>query len=433
MSPALRRTSTVLLALAALAAAAAALLMPRSSSAATLSATPATLDSVFDSAGTGDTIELASGDYGHFEGGIKPGTVTLEAAPGANVRMDLTFNPAANITVDGITVTGALLADSRTHDITIRNADVPGQIWLDTRELHDAGIVLANDVFHDWDTCGSCGEARVFLTGGNQPSGVTIRDSEFYGGLSDGIQNGAVGTRIIGNEFHDITPGSPSGVHADAIQLYGSSQTVIRGNYMHDMPEVPFIMAADGADHELIEDNVVEGSAHGYPYITLFSDDSSIVRHNTFADGDCAFNVPCGTLRLGAKQSDDPGHGTVVEDNILSEISTEGQTTIGQRSHNLLAHDNPSGAAEIRGLPTYVGGANPTSYAGYRLAARSLGQGNASDGLDRGARIGVSACQKARAGVKKARKKLQHAHGHRQVQHARKQLRRARARRRAVC
>ena len=157
---------------------------------------------------------------------------------------------------------------------------------------------------------------------------MTIRDSKFYGGLSDGIQNGSYGTKIIGNEFHDITPGSPEGVHADAIQLYGSSHTVIRANYMHDMPEVPFIMAADGTDHELIEDNVVEGSSHGYPYITLFSDDSSIIRHNTFADGSCAFNLPCGILRLGAKDSDDPGHGTVVKDNILSEISTEGSTTL---------------------------------------------------------------------------------------------------------
>ena len=119
-------------------------------------------------------------------------------------------------------------------------------------------------------------------------------------------------------------------MHADAIQLYGSSHTVIRGNYMHDMPEVPFIMAADGADHELIEDNVVEGSSDGYPYITLFSDDSSIVRHNTFADGACAFNIRCGVLRLSNKDSDDLGRGTVIEDNILGKIHDRG-----------LEHDRP--------------------------------------------------------------------------------------------
>ena len=350
-------------------------------------ATPATLASVFASAGGGDTILLASGDYGTFHGAIKGGLVTLTPQPGATVSMDIDFNPASNIAIDGVTITDAFITGTATKSITIRNSDFPGQIWLDTRELHDSDVTLANDVFHDWNTCASCGEARVFLTGGSQPSGVTIRDSKFYGGLSDGIQNGSYGTKIIGNEFHDITPGSPEGVHADAIQLYGSSHTVIRANYMHDMPEVPFIMAADGTDHELIEDNVVEGSSHGYPYITLFSDDSSIVRHNTFADGSCAFNLPCGILRLGAKDSDDPGHGTVVKDNILSEISTEGSTTIAERSHNLLAHDGATSPGDLPGKPTYAGGPTPDSYAGYRLESRSLGKSNASDGTDRGARI----------------------------------------------
>ena len=228
-------------------------------------ATPSNLTTVFSNARANDTILLASGNYGTFRGGIKSGMVTLAPEPRADVTMELDFNPAANITITRVTITGGVITGSSTHDITIRSSNVPGQIWLDTRELQNSDVILANDDFHDWDTCSSCGEARVFLTGGSQPSGVVIRESRFYGGLSDGIQNGSYGTKIIGNEFYGITPGSPSGVHADAIQLYGSSHTVIRGNYMHDMPEVPFIMAADGTDHELIEDNVVEGSSHGYP------------------------------------------------------------------------------------------------------------------------------------------------------------------------
>ena len=359
-------------------------------------ATPETLQSVFGSAHGGDTILLASGDYGTFHGGTKSGLVTLTPQPGAAVSMAVSFNPASNITIDGVKITDAYLTGG-SRSITIRNSDVPGQVWLDTRELQDSDITLANDVFHDWDKGDGDGEGRVFLTGGSQPSGVTIRDSEFYGGLSDGIQNGSYGTKIIGNEFHDITPGSPEGVHADAIQLYGSSHTVIRGNYMHDMPEVPFIMAADGTDHELIEDNVVEGSSHGYPYITLFSDDSSIVRHNTFADGSCAFNVSCGVLRLGAKDSDDPGHGTVVEDNILSEISTEGSTTLAERSHNLLAHDSANGAGraprqadlrrrsdprQLRRLPTGVGIAGQGQRQ-RRDRPRSTDHGHAGAGRER--------------------------------------------------
>jgi len=318
---------------------------------------------------------------------MKPGMVTLTPEPRAHPTMEISFSPASNITLSGVRITGGYLADSRTRNISIRRADVPGQIRLDTRDLQSSNVTLVRNDFHDWNTCSSCGEARVFLTGGSRPSGVTIRDSRFYGGLSDGIQNGSYGTRIIGNEFYDITPGSPQGVHADAIQLYGSSHTLIRGNYMHDMPEVPFIMAPDGADHELIEDNVVEGSTDGYPFITLFSDDSSIVRHNTFADGDCAFNIRCGVLRLANKDSDDPGRGTIVQDNILAEINTEGATTLGLRSHNLISNDSATGQGEIRGKPTYVGGASPSTYAGFRLKTGSLGLRAASDRTNIGAPI----------------------------------------------
>ena len=174
-------------------------------------ATPSNLTTVFSNARGGDTIRLASGNYGTFRGGIKSGMVTLAPEPRAHPTMELDFNPAANITISRVTVTRGVITGGSTHDITIRSSNVPGQIWLDTRELQNADVTLANNVFHDWDTCSSCGEARVFLTGGSQPSGVTIRDSRFYGGLSDGIQNGSYGTKILGNEFYAIEPGSPSG------------------------------------------------------------------------------------------------------------------------------------------------------------------------------------------------------------------------------
>ena len=142
---------------------------------------------------------------------------------------------------------------------------------------------------------------------------------------------------------------------------------MIRGNYMHDMPEVPFIMAADGADHELIEDNVVEGSSRRlsvhHPVLRRLLDrPPQHLRRRRLR-----LQHPLRGPAPGAKDSDDPGHGTVVKDNILGEISIEGSTTVASRSHNLLANDNPSGPGEIRGQPTYVGGANPQSYAGYRL------------------------------------------------------------------
>ena len=90
---------------------------------------------------------------------------------------------------------------------------------------------------------------------------------------------------------------------------------------------------------------------------------------------------------MDALDGDDPGRGTVVKDNILSSIAVEGPTTIAARSHNLLAHQNASGPGEIRGLPTYAGGASPRSYRGFRLKSGSRGFRRVSDGLNMGARI----------------------------------------------
>jgi hypothetical protein len=447
------------------------LVLPSTASADQLSATPSTLGSVFASARGGDTIQLAAGDYGTFRGAQKSGVVTLVAQSGAAVTMDLDFDPASNITIDGVKITDATLADSRTKNIIVRNSDIPGQVTFRTDELANANILFERNVHRDWDKCGDCAEGRVSLpAGSSQPTGITIRNSEFKGGLSDGIQTGSNGTQIINNTFHDFEPGSSDGVHADAIQLYGSENTVIRGNYFYDL-NVPMLMAADGADHELIEDNVVHGDSDGYPFVTLFSDDGSIVRHNTFADGPCAFNLRCGILRIGAKSGDPEGRGTVVEDNILGDIAVEAGN-LARRSHNLLADRGTSGASEIFGMPTYVGGANPATYAGHRLAPGSLGKGNASDGLDRGARIDgagppppdpsvdvpdppppdpsvdppgpglpaeppttndVTACRKAKAEVVSARNRLEDAVGHRQTRKAQRTLRKARRRMRNAC
>ena len=391
----------------------AALAAPSSSSATVLTASPATLGGVFASAQAGDTILLTAGDYGTFSGGIKPGLVTLRPQPGAAVSMSLNFRPATNIAIEGVRLLGAELGTSGTRNITVRNSDIPGQVIFRTSELANANVLFDNNVHHDWDKCGNCGEGRVWLPGKTAaPSGVTIRNSEFRGGLSDGIQNGSYGTQIIGNDFHNIETGSADGVHADAIQLYGSGGTVIRGNWFHDLPQaVGQIMAADGADHEVIEDNVFSPLPAGgqtRPFaIDLFSDDGSIIRHNTMADGECEYNLRCGIIALGSKSADDAGRGTVIKDNVLGEISMGDGPATYSASHNLI-RERTYGPNDIQGLPIFVGGARPGSYRGFALAAGSAGRRNASDGLDRGVRFSgpagtVGAPQTPAAGGKRRR------------------------------
>jgi hypothetical protein len=362
-----------------------------------LKATPSNLARVFGAARTGDTILLSPGDYGTFRGGEKPGTVTLRPVQGARVLMKLAFNPASNITIDGLTILKGEIRNSQTRNITVRNSDFPGQMTFRTGELQNSNILFDHNVHHDWDWCGTgCSQARMwFPNQTSQPSGITIQNSEFYGGLSDAIQNGSRGTRIVGNTFHDLPFGHDVGVHVDAIQLYGSAQTLIKGNYFYNLHHgVGLLMAPDGADHEIIEDNVWQpfrdGSDVSRPYLDIWSDNGSIIRHNTLADGRCEFDAPCGTLRLGSKGGAPAGRGTVITDNVLGQISVggNGPASFATRAYNLVrTTGGGAGRAEIQGLPSYVGGAHPKSYAGFALSSRSLGRRNASDGLDRGARI----------------------------------------------
>jgi hypothetical protein len=362
-----------------------ALALPAAAQANVLHATPANLGSVFGAAQAGDTILLASGDYGTFQGGMKPGMVTLAPEPGATPSMRANFMPAANITLDGIAFANLEIGQGA-HDLVVRNSSFnQAQAVIHTGQLSNANILLDHNTHVGFVKCSSCGEGRIFLPEKtSQPSGVTIQNSYFAGGNSDGIQNGGRGVQILNNEFtgiHQID--DASGVHADAIQLYGSSQTVIRGNYFHDVADG--IMAPDGTDHEVVQDNLI--LTDGYPFaITMESDNGSIVQHNTLPDGSCDYNLHCGILRLGSKSGQPGGTGTVVKDNILSDISVpEGTQQNAEENYNLLTSGSSGkGAQDLRGAPKYVGG---TGAGAYLLAAGSLGKGSASDGTDRGFRL----------------------------------------------
>jgi hypothetical protein len=288
-----------------------------------LRATPETLDGMFSEADAGETIVLAAGHYGTFNGAMKLGEVVLRAEPGAEVTMKVDFNPAANITLEGLQITGLEIGDARSHDLTVRDSRFDrSQAIIRTGDLSEANILFERNVHAGYVKCRSCYEGRVQLPGQTRrDSGVTIRDSLFRGGNSDGIQNGGRGVRIIGNTFESIHQiDGAEGVHADAIQLYGSQGTVIRGNKMRDV--ATGIMAPDGTDHEVIEDNVIE--TDGYPYaITLGGDRGSILRSNRLPGGACHYGLRCGTLRISANKDGAGSRGTVVEENTLGAMAVD--------------------------------------------------------------------------------------------------------------
>jgi hypothetical protein len=300
---------------------------------------------------------------------MKSGMVTLRPASGASVTIAVRFNPASFITLDGIqNITNAHFEGTQTKNITIRNSYFSGQTVLRTGYLQNANILFDGNVHGAWDKCNGCGEGRVWLPQKtSQPSGITIQNSRFGpGGDSDGIQNGSNGTRILNNEFVGLIQGS-SDVHVDSIQLYGSSNTLVQGNYFHD--DTVHIMAPDGGDHETIVDNVFVARSDYRPTVQLGSHVGTVFAHNTVRNA---------AIHMDSKSGERSSSGGILRDNVMMN-SNFNTTSGGGCSGCTVSNNLMSGAV-------FQGGSNPTSYAGHRLANGSPGKGAATDGTDQGIR-----------------------------------------------
>jgi hypothetical protein len=200
---------------------------------------------------------------------------------------------------------------------------------------------------------------------------------------ADGIQAG-LALVITNNEFFNVDPsaaGGNSSIHTDAVQLYsgcsGSTGTVLRGNYFRKGEQA--IGAFDGTCGNIIEDNVIQDfTGH---WITLGGDrPGSQVRHNTIVGGG-GRRIDC-----SSKSGYQPSL-TAIRDTVAGAIMLSGGTncTPSENRNNMLS--SGASGSNFNGTPQFVGGSNPQTYAGFKLAPGSPGKGAASDGLDVGARI----------------------------------------------
>ncbi|WP_244237114.1 right-handed parallel beta-helix repeat-containing protein [Corallococcus llansteffanensis] len=341
-----------------------------------LATNAATLASQWSAATAGQTICLASGSYGTFSAGAKPGVVTVKPQSGATPTLALRFNGANNVRIEGLTLTSAVLLGS-TRNVTITGSRFTGAAMIDG--VAQSNILFDGNTHLNINAPTGAVPARIHLPySSSTHSGVTIQNSRFEGGDADGIQTG-VGVNILNNQFKDIQENGPN--HTDAIQLLGAPGAVVRGNYFLNCASG--IVAYDGVERAVIEDNVLD--LRGRPWaIELYSDDGSIVRHNTLQHGACDWNLPCGIIDITRKTADDVGRGTVIVDNVATEISVNNGSTVAERHHNLLRQYAQSG--ELTGVPVFMGGAAPTDWSGFRLAPGSPGKSAASDGTDIGIR-----------------------------------------------
>jgi hypothetical protein len=349
--------------------------VPAMAQAAEQRATTTNLSSVLASAQAGDVIHLAAGTYSQVAG-AKAGRVTLVAEAGASVSLSLA-ETASNLTVSGATVPGGTLRGA--HDITIANSTFTDTLNI-VSTVPNANIVIDHDVFNNINPCGSCPEGRVTVTTEGSrppgPSGVTISNSVFSGGTSDGVQITGKANGVVvgpGNEFFNLA--QSSSVHTDSIQLYGASDTTITGNYIHDAAEG--LMAPDGGDSGFlhIENNVFSRIDQQGVYLGFKP--GLVLNHNTFAAGVMLHDDPT--------KGGSPTVGAIIKNNILlNGVSKQNLmgNAIAVEDYNVLA--GGSGAHDIKaGKPTFAVGA-PTTFAGWLLAPGSIGARGADDGADIG-------------------------------------------------
>ena len=302
---------------------------------------------------------------------------------GQGASLKVTFqNGTSGITVSSVTMNGSSMAGSTTRNITVQNSTFTSHAIFNG--LANSNVLFDNNTHNNIQGGGQfASPARIHLSyGGSTHSGVTIQNSLMDGGSADGVQTG-VGVNIINNEFRNIHEGSCSDCHTDAIQLLGAADTVIRGNYIHDVSTA--VVAFDRVTRAIIENNVIDTG--GRPWgIELYADTDSIVRHNTLPyRANCAYNLPCGTITLDHKSADPAGRGTIIIDNIATSISTVNGSSYAQRHHNLVRSGAASG--DIAGSPTYTGGSLPSNWEGFQSTSGSLGRGAAS--VPAGANVGA--------------------------------------------
>lgn len=356
------------------------------------SATTATFATQVAAATAGQTLCLASGSYGTWNGVAKssPG-VTITPITGATATMALNFRndntpKPAWLTLDGLTITTADIA-SPTHDLTIKNSAFTGSLYFyvggaghnsfcsSCAEMQNANILLDHNTHNNIDP--GTFEGRIdFVDCGpacNTAVGVTIQNSTFDGGLADGIQDGAYGVRILNNTFKNIQD-CGCGPHTDSLQIFGGQNATITGNYFTNVTDT--IVQFDGGGGHTITNNVMT-NVTGNPWgITLGGDSNSVIEHNTMAGLEINMTSKAGQNSLGATIRNNVASSVVLVDSDSTAVPTV-------NNYNLCS-GGCVGANSITGSPTFSGGATPTTYPGFALAPSSLGYLGGSDGMSIG-------------------------------------------------
>lgn len=341
------------------------------------------LQGAIQAASAGAVICLTSGSYGAItlSGLSKSSQVTVRPVAGATVNLGLvTINACQRLAFDA--TGGTMNVAGIRVDVNNGNSTNLSFVGLNMTAPMDLSTRTGN---LNWlvDRCRFSGlgaglfEGRLSVRGYNNSSasGVVISNSYFGdGGCSDGIQltGGCNGVQIgPGNEFRGIVQGN-CGEHCDPIQPYDCSNTLIVGNWLHNN-STGVMSPDDSASPAIVRNNVIIGN--GYPWgVIANGGDNWVCEHNVMVNNNFCF--------AESNQGTFP-NGIIARDNVFVNA---GFTIVGSNwgvnSYNL--NSGRSGTGEITGTPVFVGGANPTTYAGWMLAPGSPGYHAGHDGTSMG-------------------------------------------------
>jgi hypothetical protein len=347
------------------------------SGAETIKATPSTFASAVSSAQAGDTILLATGNYGTWSGTNK--AITIKNDDGATPTMKFSFDTGdSGFTLDGMSGMGGDIANGANH-ITVRNSAFTSPTTI--QGVSNGAILFDHDTFNNINSSDGAPPGRIWLPGSTpHPSGLTIQNSQFIGGSSDGVQAGTALT-LLNNEFANIVHGSCGSCHTDNIQLYGGQAqdgvgSTIKGNYIHD-GETGIVQFDGGGGHDIQNNVIARMSIFGMDF---GGDENSKIIHNT------QFQSVGNGLDMTSKAGQN-SVGETIKDNVVKNIAMSDSDSAAKpavNTNNMLI--SGASGSNFNGTPQFVGGSSPTTYAGFALASGSPGKGRASDGSD----VGIS-------------------------------------------
>lgn len=348
----------------------------------------AKLATVVSAAAPGSVICLSAGKYGSLDlvGVNKSSDVVLQSATDRSASLGIDLSSTSHVVFQNLTIEWLTVNAGPNKNITARNNTFVGQAVINVGNNGDANIVIDGNSFDAIDVCENCYEGRLEVIA-NPPSdntsGVTISHNHFGGpGESDGIQIGTKGVIVgPGNVFDGIVQAN-YGRHVDSIQLYGATFTTITGNLF--INDNVCIMAPDGGDTETITNNVFVGGDYR-PALQFGSHVNDSFIHNT------VFNI---SVNFNKKtENTEKSQNAVVRNNLM--VNADFNTADSNRlescvncsfDHNAFsAAGDQSGTNVTIGMPTFVGGSTPATWAGFALTPTSVGHGAATDGSDLGA------------------------------------------------